>query len=143
MPTRSPYPKQGTIKIIQQRLRDGSLVVDLKTGEVYSVKPPGIRRRIVPFETDGYLYVSIWKRVRHRNGSVSDYRRGVSVGVLVWMAAHNGRAVPRGCEIHHDDRNTKHNWYSNLKCLTRKRHKEIHRKQDEASDYFQALAENF
>lgn len=141
MPTRSSYPKNGPIKIIYQRLRNGSLVVDFKTGEVYSVKPPGYYRKLIPFECDcGYLFVAIYKRVKHRDGTFTDFRRGIAVHKLVWIAFHK-RAVPRGYEVHHKNRNKKKNGIKNLRCLSRSKHRELHAKEDEALNYFAALAE--
>ncbi len=43
----------------------------------------------------------------------------------VWKF-YNGE-IPKGCEIHHIDMNTFNNDISNLQCLTKKQHKEIHK----------------
>lgn len=42
----------------------------------------------------------------------------------VWIS-HNG-PIPKGCEIHHKDLNKENNDISNLECLTRKEHHDLH-----------------
>ena len=43
---------------------------------------------------------------------------------IVWEF-YNG-PIPKGCEVHHKDRNPRNNDISNLECLTRSKHKEEH-----------------
>lgn len=122
MPTRSPYPVTGTMRIIYQRLKDGTLWVNLSTGNVYSVKN-GVYKELTQFETKGYFFVAIHKRCRYR-GKFTDRRKGITVHRLVWIAA-NG-PIPRGRKIHHKDTCTAHNWIENLECVTDKKHYKIH-----------------
>jgi len=107
-------------------------VLHLLRTKVYSVNPDNgevtgptgkIRK---PFrDKAGYLWMRLYAVIGGRKKMTNR-----SVAVLVWMAKTD-RCVPKGFEVHHDDRVVDNNAWNNLYCLHRKDHHKYHNKYDE------------
>lgn len=64
------------------------------------------------------------KYTRKSNGYYYNCGTRKHLHQAIWIA-HNG-PIPDGCEIHHKDFNKENNDISNLECLTKKEHHELH-----------------
>lgn len=100
-------------KDILKLLRMGMYRVDIDTGTLYGQRG----RAVPPFEKDGRLFVRLYFD--------GDMRRVITLARLVWMAA-TMRIIPKGFEVHHDDRNIRNNAFSNLYCLHEMDHAKLH-----------------
>ena len=64
------------------------------------------------------------KYTRKPNGYYYNCSTRKHLHQAIWIA-HNG-PIPEGCEIHHKDLNKENNDISNLECLTKKEHHDLH-----------------
>ena len=105
------YNKPGDDTLFLERLREGSLMVDLGTGDVFTKKShaPGAfghwHQMQPAADKAGYLFI----RCRHKGT-----RKAIAVNRLVYMAACGG-LIPEGFDIDHIDHNKTRNAFVNLR----------------------------
>ena len=119
-------PKGGTVMF--QRLRNGTLDADLKTGEVF-----GIRGKMTPTaDKDGYLRVWLslpsrrkkadrdgrkrWRQVALVHRIVMMKKKAVEVDPVNWR--EHVKELPAGIDVNHEDRDRANNRASNLSLQT-------------------------
>ena len=91
-----------------------------QNSEIYRLLENGQKRKLSPYiNPRGYLEVCLCK-----NGK----QRTVLLHKLLWET-FNG-PVPKECQIHHLDKNRQNCNLSNLKCLSKKEHNELHKDED-------------
>jgi len=79
--------RKGNDKLILARILDGSLVVNIKTGTVFSRG-----KELVPhYDKRGRKFARVCSEGK---------RKAISISRIVWMAA-NQRLIPDGHEVHH------------------------------------------
>ena len=92
-------------------------VVGLHNGEVYRNRrgklSPVFR---FPANEEAHFYV----RLYHHNKS-----KAMAIHRLVWMVG-TGSCIPEGWEVHHRNKNTQDNWFTNLFCLHPVDHRKLH-----------------
>lgn len=114
MARRREYSHKLSDREVLGLIKKGLYSVCVKTGVVIGQRG----RPLSPFaDKDGSLFVRL-----HFDG---DWRRAISLSRLVWMVWAN-RTVPKGFEIHHQDRNKGNNCWSNLYCLYKDDHNKLH-----------------
>lgn len=118
-------------------LRDGTLDVDLETGDVFSVRGDKRTKRKLDPDDDGYLCFWLNRERKDRRGKAERdgnrkryrYRRVVLAHRLVkikHLAVAKGGSkwrqyatdLPRGVDVNHIDRVRHHNWADNLELQT-------------------------
>ncbi len=140
-PLKTIHLKCGETSLECLCLRDGSLDVNLASGEVTSMARGRQRTRKVRADDDGYLYFDLSRErpdrrgkaeISRRNGKVKKryrIRRFVAVHRLVKMKELAIKAggdawrdhvkdLPRGIDVDHGDRDRQNNNYRNLSLKT-------------------------
>lgn len=112
-----------TDREVLKLLRSGQYTVDIDAGTVanrHGVTLKPFTNRIAP-----HMFVYLFN-----NGN---QRRGIAVHRLVWMSATN-QTIPRGFEVHHEDKDPTNNSFDNLFALHPKDHLKVHGNWNVAAD---------
>ena len=135
------FTPKGKPSLAAECLRDGTIDVDLSTGEVYSTAKGGVRRPMkLRTDPDGYLGFHLNREKKRRVGKPERdrhrvrFRRRQYVQVhrlaymkkvaILWSDFHGGhwrdhvQDLPRGVDVDHKDLNRSNNTIANLRLKT-------------------------